>query len=150
MSNTNEMVREVHFDASIDKVWNFLIDPEQTKQYMFGCAVQSTWEIGSSVLWVGQSEDGTPLTYVKGEVLEFVPKEKLVITMFDPNLGLADTPSNYATLTYKLSTTDQGTALHIVQAGFDTVENGPQRLQDTIKGWDMVIPLMQKMLLANG
>ena len=60
----------VEFKVSPAKVWDLLINPEMTKQYMFGCEVESDWEIGSPVLWKGRSENGEEIVFVKGDVLD--------------------------------------------------------------------------------
>lgn len=40
----------ITINAPITKVWDALINPEQTKKYMFGCEAVSDWKVGSSLL----------------------------------------------------------------------------------------------------
>lgn len=137
---------QVAFNTSVERVWDLLINPEKTRKYMFGCAVMSDWGIGNDVVWKANSEDGTEIIVVKGEVLECVENERLSMTMFDPNMGLDDIPRNYLKLTYSLESKNDQTVLTITQTGYDQVENGAQRLEDSRKGWNAVIPLMQSLL----
>jgi uncharacterized protein YndB with AHSA1/START domain len=41
-------------NASIDKVWNALTNPEMIQQYMFGAKVKSDWEERSKITWKGE------------------------------------------------------------------------------------------------
>jgi len=100
MSKSMIIKEEVLFRASAEQVWDLLINPEMTKQYMFGCEVLSDWKIGSPVHWKGKTEDRKTVVYVQGEVLEYNEGVKVSSTTFDPNSGMEDIPENYVTLTY--------------------------------------------------
>ncbi len=64
---------KITIDAPVTKVWDALVNPEQTKQYMFGCEALSDWNVGSELLWKGVNE-GQEIIYVKGQILEIEPK----------------------------------------------------------------------------
>ena len=142
------IIREsVIFKASSEKVWDLVINPEMTKQYMFGCEVISNWKIGSPIVWKGKTEDGKEVIYVKGEVLEYEAGQKVTSTMFDPNSDMKDIPENYVNLTYEISEVKDGTLLKIIQGDFTGAENGKKRYEESKAGWSsMVIPLMKKLL----
>ena len=53
---------------------------------------------------------------------------------------------NYVYLTYSLSSDGEKTTLHLDQGDYSSVENGQQRYEDTIKGWEYVYPLMRKVI----
>ena len=38
-------------NAPTTTVWDVLINPEQTKKYMFDCETVSDWNVGSPLLW---------------------------------------------------------------------------------------------------
>lgn len=138
---------EVFFKSNGEKVWDLLINPEMTKQYMFGCELISDWEIGSEVEWKGKTENGEEVIYVKGKVLEFEEGKKVTSTTFDPNSGMADIPKNYVKLTYELTELDKGTLLTIIQGDFSEAEEGKKRYEESKSGWkEMVIPIMKKLL----
>jgi len=138
---------KVLFKSSLEKVWDLLINPEMTKQYMFGCEVISDWTIGSAVYWKGKTENGVEVVYVKGEVLEYEKYKKVTSTTFDPNYGIADIPENYVKLTYELNEVDNGTLLTIIQGDFSAAEEGKKRFEESRNGWkEMVIPIMKNLL----
>jgi len=138
---------EVLFNANAKRVWDLVINPEMTKQYMFGCEVISDWEIGSPVYWKGKTENGEEIVYVKGEVLEYEEGKRVSSTTFDPNSGMADIPENYVKLTYEIKEIENGTLLTISQGDFAGAEEGKKRYEESKAGWkEMVIPIMKKLL----
>ena len=58
--------KTIILSAEVSKVWDALTNPEQTKQYMFGCEAISDWQIGSPLIWKGAA-DGK--AYVKAILL---------------------------------------------------------------------------------
>src|SRR6188474_709252 len=93
----------IAIDASPAKVWDALINPEQTKKYMFGCETVSDWKIGSPLLWRGNYE-GQDMIFVKGNIVDIQPEKLLSYTTIDPNNAeVPDIPENYLTVTYKLT-----------------------------------------------
>lgn len=147
MSKSMVIKEEVIFKSNVEQVWDLLVNPEMTKQYMFGCEVLSDWEIGSPINWEGKTENGERIVYVKGEILEYHKGKKVTSTMFDPNSDMEDIPKNYVNLTYELLPLDEGTQLTIIQGDFSGAENGKQRYEESKSGWkEMVIPIMKKLL----
>ena len=149
MSTPKIIKLEVTFEASKTEVWNLLTNPEMTQQYMFGCEVLSDWNVGSPIHWKGKTEDGQEIVYVKGEVREYESFQKVTFTMFDPNMGLKDIPENYVNLTYALEETPQGTLLKITQGDYIGAEDAQKRFEDSLKGWEMVIPMMKNLLATK-
>ncbi len=130
----------VKIKAEAAKVWDALVNPEQTKKYMFGCEAISGWEIGAPLLWKGMA-DGKEMVYVKGNIVNIEPQKLLKYTTFDPNSGLEDVPSNYVTVTYDLTPENGHTILSVTHGDFSTVENGAKRYEDTMSGggWEGVL-----------
>src|SRR6187399_757901 len=91
----------IDINASIDTVWDALVNPEKTRIYMFGCATESDWKPGSLLLWKGEYE-GNPMVFVKGNILAIDPPRKLKYTVFDPNSTMEDLPVNHLNVTYAL------------------------------------------------
>jgi DNA-binding transcriptional ArsR family regulator/uncharacterized protein YndB with AHSA1/START domain len=42
-------VYKTYIRATVEEVWNAIIDPEQTVQYFYGTLVESDWEVGSAM-----------------------------------------------------------------------------------------------------
>lgn len=137
---------ETSFQASQEQVWDLLTNPALTKQYMFGCEVLSDWQVGSQIDWKGKTEDGQDIIYVTGEITAIDSGNSVSFTMFDPNMGLQDIPENYATLTYQLSSGQQGTVLTLLQSYLPGAENGQKRYEDSLKGWEMILPVMKQLV----
>ena len=137
---------EVFFDQNRLDVWNLLILPEKTAQYMFGCKIETDWQIGSPVYWRGVDGNGDEIIYVKGNVLKYEEGRHLTISMFDPTKGWPDTLKNYVNLSYDLEEVENQTKLIITQGDFSGVVDAKSRFEESKKGWEMVIPLMQRTI----
>ena len=66
----------IHINTEPSKVWNALVNPQMTKQYMFGCETVSDWKKGSPLLWQAIYE-GKETVFVKGIILEIEPEKIL-------------------------------------------------------------------------
>ena len=135
----------VLFDTTKEKVWNLLTNPAITKEYMFGCEVISDWKVEDSIIWKGLTEDGKEIIYVKGSIIEIKQGRKVTFTMFDPNMKLDDIPENYLNLTYELEEKGNSTVLKLTQGNFASVGDGKKRFEESLKGWEMIIPIMKQI-----
>ena len=91
----------ITINAPALKVWDALVNPEQTKKYMFGCETVSDWQPGSPLLWKG-SYEGWEMIFVKGIVLDIRPAAFLKYTVIDPHAPMEDIPENYLNVTFEL------------------------------------------------
>ena len=138
----------ITIDAPADKVWDALVNPEQTKQYMFGCETVSDWKPGSELLWKGTYE-GKEMVFVKGEIVEIQPGKRLVYTTIDPNSDIDDTSENYLNVTYELVQDGQKTILNVSQGDYSTVADGDKRYQDSYnngEGWNPILVDIKKLV----
>ena len=134
--------RSLNIKAPARRVWEILTDPGHTQKYMFGCEVVSDWKIGSALLWKGAS-DG--VIYVKGNLLRLEKEKLFEFTVFDPNSGIEDVPSNYSTVTIELTPGNGGTLLSVTQGDFAGMADGKNRFMSAEAGWDVVLPKIQEM-----
>ena len=135
-------------NASPEKVWNALVNPDETKKYMFGCETVSDWKIGSALLWRG-SYEGKEMVFVKGFVLEIQPNKILKYTVIDPNAQYPHTPENHLNVTYELSFSDNQTTLTVSQDGFETAADGEKRYKDVYNngdGWNPILKLIKEVV----
>lgn len=132
----------ISIKAPAAKVWDLLVNPEQTKKYMFGCETVSDWQVGSPLLWRGEYE-GQQMVFVKGDIVRIEPGKLLVYTVIDPNnANIPDVPENYLTVTYALAENDGKTALTVSQGDFATVAQGQKRYEETYnngEGWNPIL-----------
>ena len=146
MENEMFVKSSITINAPAAKVWDALTKPEWTRRYMFGCDVVSNWKVGSPVIWNGVA-DGK--TYVTGKLVGYEHGGLLQYTTFDPNNPeIEDVPSNYLTVTYKLSSQNDHTVLNVSQGDYSKVANGKKRYEETIGGWDLILTKIKE--LAEG
>jgi len=138
-------------NAPRDKVWDALVNPEQTKKYMFGCETVSDWKIGSPLLWKGTYE-GKEMVFVKGIILDIQPNKLLKYTVIDPNSSMPDIPENYLNVTYTLSEKEGQVNLTVVQDGFEGAAEGEKRYKDVEnngEGWNPLLVEIKKVVEAS-
>ena len=131
----------ITINAPTAKVWDLLVNPAQTKKYMFGCETVSDWKPGSALLWKGAYE-GKEMIFVKGTIEEIRPEQFLVYTTIDPNSGIDDTSENYLTVTYTLTPQGNSTVLTVTQGDYSKVADGQKRYEDTWnngEGWNPIL-----------
>src|SRR5579859_8235171 len=68
----------VYITAPAERVWAGITQSELTQRWYFGTSVESSWEVGSPVIY---RREGAPL--FEGTVLEISPP-KLLVTTFVP------------------------------------------------------------------
>jgi uncharacterized protein YndB with AHSA1/START domain len=137
----------IRINATADRVWDALTNPEQTKKYMFGCETVSDWKIGSPLLWRGNYE-GDDMIFVKGHITGLEPGKFLSYTTIDPNSDIADVPENYLTVTYDLYPENNETILTVTQGDYKKVADGEKRFQDAYnggEGWNPILVQIKKL-----
>ncbi|PSL45652.1 uncharacterized protein YndB with AHSA1/START domain [Chitinophaga niastensis] len=147
MSTPLNVVSRITINAPAAKVWDALVNPEQTKKYMFGCETVSDWKEGSSLLWKGVFE-GKELVAVKGDIVKIVPEKLLIYTTIDPNSNINDVSENYLHVTYDLQAVNGETVLTVTQGDFATVAEGERRYKETFnngEGWNPILEQIKKI-----
>ena len=147
MNNPLIVTNSITINAPAEKVWDALVNPEQTKKYMFGSEAISDWKPGSELLWKGNYE-GNDMVFVKGKIVEINPGKFLSYTTIDPNSGIADIPENYLTVTYDLKEENGQTVLTATQGDYSIVGDGEKRFRETLDGggWQPILVEIKKLL----
>lgn len=139
-------------NAPAHKVWDALVNPEQTKQYMFGCETVSDWMAGSELLWKG-SYEGKEMIFVKGRIVTIEPKRFLAYTVIDPNNpAIPDIPENYLTVTYTLKEENGQTTFTVTQGDYSKVAEGEKRYKDSYnngEGWNPILVQIKQLVEGN-
>ena len=138
----------VTINAPAAKVWDALVNPEQTKKYMFGCETVSDWQPGSSLLWK-MNYEGKEIIPVKGVIKDIEPGRLLTYTVIDPNASYPDVPENYLNVTYRLEEQNGVTVLTVLQDGFEDVAEGEKRYNDVYnngEGWNPILTEIKKLV----
>jgi uncharacterized protein YndB with AHSA1/START domain len=148
MSDKLAVVSSIEINAPASKVWDALVNPAQTKKYMFGCEAISDWKPGSPLLWKGIYA-GKDVIFVKGIILEIQPDKLLKYTVIDPNSDMPDIPENYLNVAYQLSEENGKTVFTVVQDGFENAADGEKRYKDTYnngEGWNPILIQVKKLV----
>jgi uncharacterized protein YndB with AHSA1/START domain len=140
MANNIIARAETTINATVDKVWDALVNPDAIKRYMFGTTVTSDWKEGSKITWKGEWQGKSYED--KGEILQIVPNEKLKYTHFSPLSGAADVPENYHTVTIELKELQNQTAVALLQDNNVTEE----AKQHSEKNWSMMLAGLKKFI----
>lgn len=95
----------IDIKAPAAKVWRGLTDPAIIKEYLYGTNTQTTWEIGTEVVFEGEF-DGKSYRD-KGVVLENEPGSLLSYTYWSGFSGMEDKPENYSIVTCRVIPLDE-------------------------------------------
>lgn len=140
ISANNIAKAETTINASADKVWTALTDPEKIKKYMFGTTVVSDWKESGKIVWKGEWEGKSYED--KGKILILEPKKKLQYSHFSPLTGLEDIPENYHIVTIDLTEKDGQTTVTLTQGN-----NADEKTKDhSEKNWTMMLASLKKLL----
>jgi uncharacterized protein YndB with AHSA1/START domain len=126
-------------EASREKVWEALIDPDEIKQYMFGTTVHSGWQEGSSITWKGEWE-GKPYEDT-GKVLLANPEHALHYTHYSPLSG-PDVPENHHTVKVDLTSEGKETRVTVTQDNNAT----DQAKTHSEKTWHTMLEALKRYL----
>jgi uncharacterized protein YndB with AHSA1/START domain len=129
----------VEISASPSQVWHALTDPDLIRQYFFGTEVDATWEPGTPITWTGEYNGKSYED--KGEVVEVVPDEHLVLTHFSPLSGQEDRPENYHRLDYRLEKSGEVTTLTLEQ------DNAPaESVEEFRTTWETMLGNLRELV----
>lgn len=148
MSQSLFVRNTITINASAAAVWDALVNPEQTRKYMFGCATVSDWKPGSSLEWKGEHE-GKEMVFVKGTILEINPGKFLAYTTIDPHSNIDDVSENYLTVTYDLQAEDGHTVLTVTQGDYSKVAEGERRYKEAWnngEGWNPILVQIKQLV----
>lgn len=129
-------ISTISINASRERLWNVLTQPEFVKQWQFGTELTTSWEEGTPIsfrsIWEGKLQEQW------GEVLEVHPLELIKFSLFAPRPGLEDKPENYFIMHYIIEKEKGETKLQIIQE-----DNRPGAVQEKEQGEEN--PILKKL-----
>ena len=140
MTTSFSSTNSIAIQASIEKVWDALTNPEVVKQYLFGTEVLSDWQVGSLITYKGMWKD-KPYED-KGIIVELIPNQLLKTTYWSVFSEREDVAENYLLVSYQLAEAGSETSLTI------RTENNPSQedANDVGKNWEYVLTLIKNLL----
>ncbi|MCS5716519.1 SRPBCC domain-containing protein [Herbiconiux sp. CPCC 205763] len=130
-------------DAEPALVWTALTSPEYTTEWWFANTVESTWEVGAPIRYLG--EDGLP--DVLGEVLVIEPPYRLATT-FHPVWSQEVSEHGGTRVDWQLDAFDEPadatcTRVTLTHSG---VVAGSVLDRETSPGWNYLLESLKKLL----
>ncbi len=135
-------ISKLTINASREKVWKALTEPEKVKAWQYGSELITDWGVGNEIRF--KSEWEGQIFEQWGTVLEFEPNKKLKYNLFAPRPDLDDKPENYFEMEYKLTEKENGTELKIIQE-----DNRPGAKQEPEQGEENPVLKMLKELIEK-
>ena len=132
-------VSNITINATLQKVWDTLTQPELVKLWQYGSDLQTNWEAGSKIKFVTEWEG--KIFEQWRTVLEFTPTSKLRYSLFAPRPDLEDKPENYFEMIYTLTADNGQTKLEIIQE-----DNRPDAVQEDEQGEENPVLVMLKQI----
>jgi uncharacterized protein YndB with AHSA1/START domain len=140
MQNSLIVKTSVTLNATPERVWKALTDPEEIKQYLFGTKTKSDWKIGSPITYTGEWEGKSYED--KGVIVDLKPGELLHTTYFSSMSGKEDKPENYANVIYQIIPSGKQTVLSITQDN-----NADEKSRDhSEQNWKMVLQSFKELV----
>ncbi|MFK9091018.1 SRPBCC domain-containing protein [Bacillus salipaludis] len=140
--------KTIEINALASKVWDVLTISEYNRQWALEFSsggpqfhLESTWELGSPVLWKGQ--DGTVI--VEGNVTAVEQNKLLRFTVFDVRSPERPPVTEEDGITFKMSEDNRKTTLHILQGDFSVMTDGKKYRDASAEIWDKVLPRVKEM-----
>jgi uncharacterized protein YndB with AHSA1/START domain len=141
VSESDQRSYETSIQATPERIWQALTDPDLTEQYFFGNRVKSDWDHGSAIEYVN-AEGGVD---ADGEILEKEDHRRLVTT-FKPAWAPDVQGAPPGTVTWEIEPRDGTCTLKLTHAGFDFSSPAAAQVD---QGWEMLLNGV-KTLLETG
>jgi uncharacterized protein YndB with AHSA1/START domain len=140
--------KTIEINVPASNVWDVLTISEYNSQWALEFSsggpqfhIESTWELGSPVLWKGQ--DGTVI--VEGNVTALEQNELLRFTVFDVRFEDRALVTEEDGITFKMSEDNGKTMLHVLQGDFSVMTDGEKYRDASAEIWDKVLPRVKEM-----
>lgn len=134
--------KTIEINAPASMVWDAITKREFTDQWALEFSsggpefhIDSTWDLGSPVLWKGQ--DGQVI--VEGNVTALDQNKLLRYTVFDVRMDERPPVTEKDGITFQLSEEHGKTSLHILQGDFSVMTDGEKYRDLSAEIWDKVL-----------
>jgi uncharacterized protein YndB with AHSA1/START domain len=133
---TKEMYYEFYVAGTLQQVWDALVSSEGTKAVYAGCVIESTFEAGSPIQYIGPGADGDRTVHVYGSILAYEPRKKLSFTHYVGDSYYAGQEKYESRITYTLEPIDSCTKLTLTH---DQWKEGDPSYKNSAAAWWMLL-----------
>ena len=137
---------EFYIGGKPERVWNALVSPEETKKIYYGSEIQSTFEVGSPLKYVGAGKDGKDTVHIHGKVLGFQPNKAFRHTYIVGESYIAGHSKFEPRISYELEPFGECTKLTVTH---DQWTEGDPSYEATAEGWWKLLCVL-KTLIETG
>jgi uncharacterized protein YndB with AHSA1/START domain len=139
MSKNLQFSYDVYIGAPVGKVWNGLVDGEQTKHYVYGTRLDGKLKKGTPYAYVGDGD----FRMVDGEIIEVEPEKRLVMT-WKAHWDEAVAKDRASRVAYEL--TPAGPATTKLRLVHDDFDGATATYTGSVEGWPLILSSLKSLL----
>lgn len=143
---SHDLRYEFYIGGSPEQVWSAIVSPEVTKKIYLGSIIESTFQVGDSIKYVGPGLDGDQTVHIYGNVLAFETNQTLSYTQRVGDAYNGNDHSYESRITFHLEAVGSCTKLTLVHDQWS--EGDPSYDNSRISWW--VILSNTKTLIETG
>lgn len=121
--------RSIFIAASPDRVWTAITDPAHVVKWFGSGATLDRLEAGGTGVWTFDGYGEVPIA-----VESLDPMCSITYRWGDTKSPVID-PAASTVFTFTLEAAEGGTQLHVIETGFQNLENPSRGLHDNQEGW---------------
>ena len=134
---------EIYIAGTPQQVWDALTKPEGVKQLYYGSVIESDFQVGSAMTYVGPGRDGERTVHVYGKILEFEPG-KIFTHSCKVGDAYGDEHRQYETrVTYRMEPIGKTTKLTVTQ---DQWQKENPSYEGSKSGWWMILSSLKSLV----
>lgn len=131
-------VYQIFIQATPERVWQAITDPDMTQHYYFGTRIESDFVPGSPYVYL--TADGSPM--LDGTIVESDPPHRLVMT-FRPRWTGEGEDAPVSRVTWEVTPHEEQSKLSLIHEGLGIHGAVGEGIKD---GWTRIISTMKTML----
>ncbi|MFC5649496.1 SRPBCC domain-containing protein [Paenibacillus solisilvae] len=131
-----DLTYETYIGGTLEQVWKAIVDAEYVKQVYYGSVIESTFQAGDSLAYVGPGSQGERTTHVFGSILTCESNRELSFRHFTGKAYNPETDKYESRVTYQLEKIGEAVKLTLIHDQWK--ENDPS-YEGSKKSWPMLL-----------
>lgn len=125
-----------YIDTNPEQVWDVLVNPEKSVKAFMGGVIQSTYQVGDDIQFIGPGADGDETVHIYGKLLQYEPNRILSYTDHPGPSHYAEHAQMESRVTLSLELVGACTKVHLINDQW--TENNPL-FSKTDQYWWMIL-----------